>query len=112
MAISDALAWRLANGGTAADLYSDINNFLATNPTAEQTQAAMAQYGISPQDVAAATGGTSGGLLSGNIMAGASWNSLNTSLPEELTKATGQATTNVAVGGATTADTLNQLNKF
>lgn len=112
MAISNALAWRLNSGGTAADLYSDINNFLATNPTAEQTQAAMAQYGISPEDVAAATGGKSGGLLSGNIMAGASWNSLNTALPEELTKATGQATTNVAVGGATTTDTLNQLNSF
>jgi len=112
MAISNALAWRLNSGGTAADLYSDINNFLATNPTAEQTQAAMAQYGISPEDVAAATGGKSGGLLSGNIMAGASWNSLNTALPEELTKATGQQTSNYAVGGATTADTLNQLNTF
>ena len=112
MAISDALAWRLNSGGTAADLYSDINNFLATNPTAEQTQAAMAQYGISPEDVANATGGKSGGLLSGNIMAGASWNSLNTALPEELTKATGQQTSNYAVGGATTADTLNQLNTF
>lgn len=112
MAISDALAWRLGTGGTAQDLYADINNFLATNPTAAQTQAAMAQYGISPEDVVAATGGKSGGVLGGNIMAGASWNSLNTTLPEELTKATGQATTNVAVGGATTADTLNQLNTF
>lgn len=112
MAISDALAWRLNNGGTAADLYADINNFLATNPTAEQTQAAMAQYGISPQDVAAATGGTSGGLLGGNILAGASWNSLNTTLPEQLKAVTGQETTNTAVGGATTADTLKQLNTF
>lgn len=112
MAISDALAWRLANGGTASDLYSDINNFLATNPTAEQTQAAMAQYGISPQDVAAATGGASGGLLSGNIMAGASWNSTNTALQNALTEATGQQTSNYAVGGSTTTDTLNQLNKF
>lgn len=51
-------------------------------------------------------------VLSGNIMAGASWNSLNTTLPEELTKATGQQTSNYAVGGATTADTLKQLNTF
>jgi hypothetical protein len=112
MAISDAMAWRLNNGGTAADLYADINNFLATNPTAAETQAAMAQYGISPQDVAAATGGASGGLLSGNIMAGASWNSTNTALQNALTEATGQQTANYAVAGSTTTDTLNQLNKF
>jgi len=112
MAISDALAWRLNNGGTAADLYADINNFLATNPTAEQTQAAMAQYGISAQDVASATGGKSGGLLSGNIMAGASWNSSNTALQNQLTEATGQQTSNYAVAGSTTTDTLNQLNSF
>lgn len=55
---------------------------------------------------------TTGGLLSGNILAGASWNSLNSALPEQLTAATGQATSNYAVGGATTADTLNQLNTF
>jgi hypothetical protein len=112
MAISDALAWRLNNGGTAADLYADINTFLASSPDAATTQSLMAQYGISGEDVANATGGKSGGLLGGNIMAGASWNSLNTTLPEQLTAATGQATTNVAVGGATTADTLNQLNTF
>jgi hypothetical protein len=112
MAISDALAWRLNNGGTASDLYADINNFLATNPTAAETQAAMAQYGISPEDVAAATGGKSGGMLSGNIMAGASWNSTNTALQDALTQATGQQTSNYAVGGSTTTDTLNQLNTF
>jgi hypothetical protein len=72
----------------------------------------MAQYGISGEDVANATGGKSGGLLGGNILAGASWNSLNTTLGDQLTQATGQATTNVAVGGATTADTLNQLNTY
>jgi hypothetical protein len=72
----------------------------------------MRQYGISAEDVANATGGKSGGLLSGNILAGASWNSLNTALPEQLTAATGQATSNYAVGGATTADTLTQLNTF
>ena len=53
-----------------------------------------------------------GGLLSGNILAGASWNSLNPTLAGELTAATGQATSNYAVGGATTADTLAQLNTY
>ena len=112
MAVSDALAWRLNSGGTADDLYKDIRTFLGASPDAATTQAAMAQYGISGEDVANATGGKSGGLLGGNILAGASWNSLNTALPEQLTAATGQATTNVAVGGATTADTLNQLNTY
>jgi len=112
MAISDALAWRLNNGGTADDLYNDIRTFLASSPDAATTQSLMAQYGVSGEDVAAATGGKSGGILGGNVLAGASWNSLNTTLGDELTKATGQATTNVAVGGATTADTLNQLNTF
>jgi len=51
-------------------------------------------------------------LLSGNIMAGASWNSTNTALQDALTKTTGQQTSNYAVGGSTTADTLNQLNTF
>jgi hypothetical protein len=112
MAVSDALAWRLNSGGTADDLYKDIRTFLGASPDAATTQAAMAQYGISGEDVANATGGKSGGLLGGNILAGASWNSLNTTLGNQLTEATGQATTNVAVGGATTADTLNQLNTY
>jgi len=51
-------------------------------------------------------------VLSGNIMAGASWNSTNTALQDALTQATGQQTSNYAVGGSTTADTLNQLNTF
>jgi hypothetical protein len=51
-------------------------------------------------------------VLSGNIMAGASWNSTNTALQDALTQATGQQTSNYAVGGSTTADTLNQLNAF
>lgn len=112
MALSAAMQWALANGMSQADVYKNINDFLATNPTAAQTQAQMAQYGISPEDVAAATGGASGGLLSGNIMAGASWNSTNTALQNALTQATGQQTSNYAVGGSTTTDTLNQLNKF
>lgn len=112
MALSAAMQWALANGMTEADVYKNINDFLATNPDAATTQAQMAQYGISPEDVAAATGGKSGGLLSGNILAGASWNSLNETLGNQLTEATGQQTSNYAVGGATTADTLNQLNTF
>lgn len=51
-------------------------------------------------------------VLTGNIMAGASWNSTNTALQDALTQATGQQTSNYAVGGSTTADTLNQLNTF
>jgi hypothetical protein len=112
MAISPAMQWALANGMSQADVYKSINDFLATNPNAAQTQAQMAQYGISGEDVAAATGGKSGGLLGGNILAGASWNSLNTTLGDELTAATGQASSNYAVGGATTADTLAQLNTY
>ena len=112
MAISDALAWRLNSGGTAEDLYNDIRTFLGTNPDAAATQAAMRQYGISGEDVAAATGGASGGLLSGNILAGASWNSSNTALQNQLTEATGQQTANYAVAGSTTTDTLNQLNTY
>ena len=112
MAVSPAMQWALANGLSEADVYKNINDFLATNPDAATTQAQMAQYGISPEDVAVATGGKSGGLLSGNIMAGASWNSTNTALQNALTEATGQQTANYAVGGSTTADTLNQLNTF
>lgn len=112
MALSPAMQWALANGMSEADVYKNINDFLDTNPDAATTQAQMAQYGISPQDVAAATGGASGGLLSGNIMAGASWNSTNKALQNALTEATGQQTSNYAVGGSTTTDTLNQLNKF
>jgi len=53
-----------------------------------------------------------GNVLSGNILAGASWNSTNQTLADQLTAATGQQTLNTAVGGATTADTLRQLNDF
>ena len=112
MAISDAMRYRMNTGGSAEDLYGIIRDFLATSPDAATTQAQMAQYGISGEDVANATGGKSGGLLSGNILAGASWNSLNKTLGDELTAATGQATSNYAVGGATTADTLAQLNTY
>jgi len=112
MAISDAMRYRMNTGGSAEDLYATIRDFLASSPDANATQAAMRQYGISGEDVANATGGTSGGLLSGNILAGASWNSLNPTLAAELTEATGQTTSNYAVGGATTSDTLTQLNTY
>ena len=112
MAISDAMRYRMNTGGSAEDLYATIRDFLASSPDAATTQAAMRQYGISGEDVANATGGASGGLLSGNILSGASWNSLNPTLAAELTEATGQATSNYAVGGATTADTLTQLNTY
>jgi len=70
---------------------------------------ALNQYNESQQ---AASAAATGNTLSGNILAGASWNSLNTTLGDELAAATGQASSNYAVGGATTADTLNQLNTF
>ena len=112
MAISDAMRYRLNTGGSAEDLYATIRDFLASSPDAATTQAQMRQYGISGEDVANATGGASGGLLSGNILAGASWNSANTALQNQLTEATGQATSNYAVAGSTTTDTLNQLNTY
>ena len=112
MAISDAMRYRMNTGGSAEDLYATIRDFLAASPDAAATQTAMRQYGISAEDVANATGGKSGGLLSGNILAGASWNSSNTALQNQLTEATGQQTANYAVAGSTTTDTLNQLNTF
>jgi len=68
-------------------------------------------------DNTAVTGGlpatnNTGNVLSGNILAGASWNSTNNSLVNDLTALTGLQTINTAVGGATSADTLNQLNTF
>ena len=53
-----------------------------------------------------------GNELSGNILAGASWNSTNETLGNELTALNNQPTLNTAVGGATSADTLKQLNDF
>jgi hypothetical protein len=55
---------------------------------------------------------TPSNVLSGNILAGASWHGLNTTLADELLRETGQSTTNVAVNGSTTGETLNQLNTF
>jgi hypothetical protein len=53
-----------------------------------------------------------GNVLKGNILAGASWNSLNKTLGNELTTLTGQPTLNTSVGGATTAETYKQLMDF
>ena len=73
--------------------------------------------GSTAVDNTAVTGGlpatnNTGNVLSGNILAGASWNSTNNTLADQLTASTGLQTINTAVGGATTADTLNQLNTF
>ena len=65
------------------------------------------------EDTPASTPATpAANVLSGNIMAGASWNSTNTALQDALTQATGQQTQNFAVPGSTTSDTLKQLNDF
>jgi hypothetical protein len=74
--------------------------------------AALNEYNWSQQGAPAQTVAPTGGLLSGNIMAGASWNSTNTALQDALTEATGQQTSNYAIAGSTTTDTLNQLNNY
>lgn len=51
-------------------------------------------------------------VLSGNILAGASWNSINPTLASQLTEATGIPTSDYSVGATTSADTLKQLNDF
>ena len=59
-----------------------------------------------------AGGGDPSKKLSGNILAGASWNSLNQTLGNQLTQLNGMPTFNTSVGGATTADTYKQLIDF
>jgi hypothetical protein len=59
-----------------------------------------------------AGGGDPSRRLSGNILAGASWNSLNQTLGNQLTQLNGMPTFNTSVGGATTADTYKQLIDF
>ena len=59
-----------------------------------------------------AGGGDPSKRLSGNILAGASWNSLNQTLGNQLTQLNGMPTFNTSVGGATTADTYKQLMDF
>jgi hypothetical protein len=53
-----------------------------------------------------------GNVLKGNILAGASWNSINPTLANRLTEATGMPTYNAAVGATTSADTYKQLMDF
>jgi hypothetical protein len=59
-----------------------------------------------------AGGGDPSKVLGGNILAGASWHSINPTLGAELTKLNGLPTTNTAIGATTSADTLKQLNDF
>ena len=59
-----------------------------------------------------ADGGDPSKVLRGNILAGASWHSINPTLGAELTKLNGLPTTNTAIGATTSADTLKQLNDF
>jgi hypothetical protein len=88
------------------ELFQLTGSWEAAAALRDQQYRALNEYNFSQ------TAPTSGGMLSGNILAGASWNSLNTTLADQLTEATGQATSNYAVGGATTADTLAQLNNY
>ena len=88
------------------ELFQLTGSWEAAAALRDQQYRALNEYNFSQ------TAPTSGGMLSGNILAGASWNSSNTALQNQLTEATGQATSNYAVGGATTADTLNQLNTY
>jgi Mrp family chromosome partitioning ATPase len=74
------------------------------------TISSLVSQAIDSPDTSSAV--TPSNVLSGNIMAGASWNSTNTALQDALTQATGQQTQNFAVPGSTTSDTLKQLNDF
>ena len=98
---------------SAEELFQLTGSWEAAAALRDAQNNALNQYNWSQQAApVAAPAAPTGGLLSGNILAGASWNSLNPTLAGELTAATGQATSNYAVGGATTADTLAQLNTY
>jgi hypothetical protein len=98
---------------SAEELFQLTGSWEAAAALRDAQNNALNQYNWSQQAApVAAPAAPTGGLLSGNILAGASWNSLNPTLAGELTTATGQATSNYAVGGATTADTLAQLNTY
>ena len=90
------------------DLFALTGDWNAAAALRDQQNIALNEYNWAQERAANPTSG----LLGGNILAGASWNSLNPTLAGELTSATGQATSNYAVGGATTADTLAQLNTY
>ena len=88
------------------DLFALTGDWNAAAALRDQQNRALNEY-LWSQPVA-----TPSNVLSGNILAGASWHGLNTTLADELLKETGQATTNVAVNGSTSGETLNQLNTF
>ena len=90
------------------DLFALTGDWNAAAALRDQQNIALNEYNWAQERAAKPTSG----LLGGNILAGASWNSLNPTLAGELTSTTGQATSNYAVGGATTADTLAQLNTY
>ena len=96
----------------APQVLSDEQLFQLTGNWEAAAALRDAQYNAVNEYNASQVAPTTGGLLSGNILAGASWNSANTALQDALTEATGQATSNYAVGGSTTTDTLNQLNTY
>jgi hypothetical protein len=96
----------------APQVLSDEQLFQLTGNWEAAAALRDAQYNAANEYNASQVAPTTGGLLSGNILAGASWNSANTALQDALTEATGQATSNYAVGGSTTTDTLNQLNTY
>ena len=55
MALSDAYKYATGEGGMGLDaFYNNINQFLATNPDQQAISSAMAQYGVSQEDVDAA----------------------------------------------------------
>ena len=89
-----------------AELFQMTGDWNAAAALRDQQNQALNEYNWS-QPVE-----TPSNVLSGNILAGASWHGLNTTLADELLRETGQGTTNVAVNGSTTGETLNQLNQF
>ena len=96
---------------SAPAVQNEVASPLSTTPVADTTQ--TTQVGGLPTTTSDTTAtSNAGNVLTGNILAGASWNSINPTIADELTAATGQNTLNTAVGGATTADTLKQLNDF
>lgn len=89
------------NPGVSVESFAPQVGGLPTSSYQEETSPEIPPMAGAPSNV-----------LSGNILAGASWNSLNPTLADELTQYTGLPTLNTAVGGATTADTLKQLQDF
>ncbi len=108
-----------ATGGL--NLANDAGAAVTVTAPANTGALSQAVTGATTADTAidntAVTGGlpatnNTGNVLTGNILAGASWNSLNPTLKSDLTALTGQQTFDASVGGATTGETLKQLNDF